>query len=562
MFESASLHHKVDKATFRRQAPKLREALLNAQFDLAQQRALPGAGPDRRGRGRGQGRDRQPAQRVDGPAPHRGERLRATPPTRSASARRCGASGARCRPRAGSASSSAPGTHCPSSSRVSGELTEAEFTQHIARDPAVRADALRRGRAAPQVLVPPFEGAAEAPPAVAREGPRSRWRVTPLDWKLFKKYDRFAKVCEPFLRKTSTGEAPWIVVSGVDPRYRALTVGRHLLDALTDRLTERPATRLPDRTPPLPAPVDGLNVLRALELDQPLSKKDYDRELERWQGRLNLLSRDPRFREISVVAVFEGNDAAGKGGAIRRVTGALDARRYRTVPVAAPTEEERAQPYLWRFWRHLPRRGFVTIFDRSWYGRVLVERVEGYCAEPDWMRAYTEINDFEQQLVRHGVVVAKFWLAISAEEQMKRFKEREKTSFKRFKITAEDWRNRKKWGAYERAVCDMVDRTSTANRAVDAGRGERQALRAGEGPAHAGRGGRARARPREAREEVALSRASRRSPSRLSPTSRGPRRGTCGSPRASWSPAPSRRRGCAPSCRAWRRCARSLRAAS
>ena len=158
--------------------------------------------------------------------------------------------------------------------------------------------------------------------------------------------------------------------------------------------------------------------------------------------------------------MFEGSDAAGKGGSIRRITGALDARQYQTIPIAAPTEEERAQPYLWRFWRHIPRVGRVTIFDRSWYGRVLVERVEGFCQESDWMRAYSEINDFEDQLVRSGAIVAKFWLATTAEEQLKRFKEREKTRFKRFKITAEDWRNRKKWDDYEHAVCDMIDRTS------------------------------------------------------------------------------------------------------
>jgi polyphosphate kinase 2 (PPK2 family) len=171
--------------------------------------------------------------------------------------------------------------------------------------------------------------------------------------------------------------------------------------------------------------------------------------------------RDPRMAETSVVAVFEGNDAAGKGGAIRRVTQALDARRYHTHSVAAPTEEERAQPYLWRFWRHIPRRRRLTIFDRSWYGRVLVERVEKFCAEADWMRAYSEINDFEQQLADHRIIVVKFWLAISKEEQYRRFKAREKIAFKRFKITAEDWRNRKRWNDYEQAVCDMVERTST-----------------------------------------------------------------------------------------------------
>jgi polyphosphate kinase 2 (PPK2 family) len=173
---------------------------------------------------------------------------------------------------------------------------------------------------------------------------------------------------------------------------------------------------------------------------------------------LNLLSRDARFADISVVAAFEGIDAAGKGSSIRRVTQALDARWYSVIPIAAPTDEELAQPYLWRFWRHLPARGRLAIYDRSWYGRV---RVEAYCSRADWLRAYAEINDFEHQLVEHRVVVAKFYLAITKDEQLARFKRREQTPFKRFKITPDDWRNREKWDAYEQAVCDMVDRTSS-----------------------------------------------------------------------------------------------------
>ncbi len=295
------------------------------------------------------------------------------------------------------------------------------------------------------------------------QDPKTRWRVTDIEWEYFKLYDRFIKVCEPFLRETSTGEAPWIVVPAADPHFRALTVGRHLLAAMRSRLDEKRPKVPSKKTMPLPAPADRLNMLSALELDQKLTKAEYERELENWQARLNLVSRDPRFRKTSVVAVFEGNDGAGKGGAIRRVTGALDARCYDTVSVAAPTEEERAQPYLWRFWRHLPRHGKVTIFDRSWYGRVLVERIEGFCSDADWMRAYGEIDDFEESLVRHGTVLVKFWLAISKDEQYRRFKQRETVAFKRFKITKEDWRNRKKWDAYEVAVCDMVDRTSTAS---------------------------------------------------------------------------------------------------
>jgi polyphosphate kinase 2 (PPK2 family) len=225
-----------------------------------------------------------------------------------------------------------------------------------------------------------------------------------------------------------------------------------------DRGKRAPALRA---APPPAAPIDARDVIEELDLTQKLSDAKYDKKLTKLQARLHALAYDKRFRDHACVMVFEGNDAAGKGGAVRRVTRALDARIYDVVPIAAPTEEERAQPYLWRFWRHLPRRGRFAIFDRSWYGRVLVERVEGFAAEADWMRAYREIVDFEESLVRSGIVVVKLWLAISPEEQLKRFHAREKTPFKRFKITADDWRNRKKWDAYQRAVCDMVDRTST-----------------------------------------------------------------------------------------------------
>jgi polyphosphate:AMP phosphotransferase len=286
------------------------------------------------------------------------------------------------------------------------------------------------------------------------------WRVTKQDWDNHRHYDRFREVSERALRDTSTAEAPWTVVEATESRYRDLTVGRTILEAINKRLERKRATPV-RAAPPPPPPIDARSVIEELDLTRKLSDAQYGKKLPRLQARLNALSRDKRFRDHACILVFEGNDAAGKGGAVRRVTSALDARRYDVVPIAAPTEEERAQPYLWRFWRHVPRRGHFTIFDRSWYGRVLVERVEGFAAEPDWMRAYREIVDFEEALARFGVVVVKFWLAISKDEQLARFKAREKTSFKRFKITKEDWRNRAKWGAYERAVCDMVDRTST-----------------------------------------------------------------------------------------------------
>ena len=296
-----------------------------------------------------------------------------------------------------------------------------------------------------------------------KKDPHTRWRVTGIDEDYFEKYNRFREVSERTIRHTSTALAPWLVVEGVDRRYRELFVAEELLRALKARLAAPKAAR-PTPARPSDAPeIDARRTLLSeLDLTKKLSKAKYEKELERWQGQLAMLTRHKRFRDRSVVVVFEGNDAAGKGGTIRRVTSAVDARVVRVVPIAAPTDEEKAHPYLWRFWRQLPRNGHITIFDRSWYGRVLVERVEGFCTPYDWERAYGEINDFEEEVSTHGVVMAKFWLAISKDEQLRRFKEREKVSFKTFKITEEDWRNRKKWDAYSDAVCDMVARTSTA----------------------------------------------------------------------------------------------------
>ena len=292
--------------------------------------------------------------------------------------------------------------------------------------------------------------------------PRTAWRVTKWQWDRLKTLDKLHETAGHFLRMTNTACAPWVVVDGSDDRYRALTVGQTLLAALQHKLADA-AVPSPPAAPMARIDTDGRNVLSALKLDQKLSEKKYKADLAHWQGRLNELINDPRFKGRSLVCAFEGADAAGKGGAIRRICAALDARQYHVVPVAAPTEEERAQPHLWRFWRHLPRLGHLTIFDRTWYGRVLVERVEGFCQEKDWLRAYGEINDFEHELAEAGTMVVKFWLQISQQEQLKRFKEREKIAFKRFKITEEDWRNRKKWEAYQQAVCDMVERTSTGN---------------------------------------------------------------------------------------------------
>jgi len=286
----------------------------------------------------------------------------------------------------------------------------------------------------------------------------TRWRVTARDWKNLGRYDRIVAAAARAIRESSTDFAPWVVVPGKDERYRGLMVGRALLDALrNDDVAPAPAET---NLHPVVA-LDRNNPLRALDLGRTIAEDDYDRELEHWQGHFAKTLRRAKFRSRSLVVVFEGVDAAGKGGAIRRVTAPLDPRRVGVVPIAAPTEEERARPYMWRFWRHLPRRGELVVFDRSWYGRVLVERVEGYCTTADWMRAYSEINDFEEQLAEHGAIVVKLWLQIDMEEQLRRFEERQSAAHKRHKIGPDDWRNREKWEQYERAVVDMVDRTST-----------------------------------------------------------------------------------------------------
>jgi polyphosphate:AMP phosphotransferase len=303
----------------------------------------------------------------------------------------------------------------------------------------------------------------------------TRWRVGPEDWKHFEQYDEFRTVSEHVLRETSTGVAPWLVIDGSNANYRALVVGRALLGAMRARLEATTAAK-PDgekrRRKPNGAPatagvsmirtVDTAGILRDLPFEERLSKAKYEVKVVRAQAKLAGLFRSGKMRRRAVVAVFEGMDAAGKGGAIRRVTQAVDARQFFVVPIAAPTDEERAQPYLWRFWRNVPRLGQLAIFDRSWYGRVLVERVEGFADESAWSRAYTEINEFEEELSDHGVVVVKFWLAITKDEQLRRFEERESTRYKQFKITDEDWRNRKRWDDYLVAASDMIDRTSTS----------------------------------------------------------------------------------------------------
>lgn len=292
--------------------------------------------------------------------------------------------------------------------------------------------------------------------------PLTRWRVTARQWKNWNRYDQFVDAAESAMARTSTEYAPWTIVEGDDERYRNLTVSSIVHDAIRHRLADgarassRSASAKRQTSPGMRSTLPS-----RLDMSQQVDRSAFRRALEQHQGRLNILHRKARGQGISTILVFEGWDAAGKGGAIRRVTAALDAASYQIVPIAAPTDEERAHHYLWRFWRHLPRSGTLTIFDRSWYGRVLVERVEGLASPAQWMRAYSEINQFEEQLVDHGIVLIKYWLHITPDEQLRRFQERRRLSFKQWKLTDEDWRNRRKRHDYDGAVNEMVARTST-----------------------------------------------------------------------------------------------------
>ena len=461
MFESAELGHKIDKATYDAEVPKLREALLDAQFELFQKSKFPViiliGGVDGAGRGETvnllnewmdprfvetHGMGEPSDEELDRPMMWRF--WRALPPK-------------------GKIGVFLGSWYTwPILNRVHGLTKVAELDQSLERAKRLEKMLTDEGALIIKFWLHLSKEKQEARLQLLEKSPKTRWRVTKRDWEHYKLYHKFLTVHESVIRHTSTAEAPWLIVEGADARYRSLTVGKVILEAIRSRLGEENKKKIAEaRAQTLLPSIDNMHILKSLDLTQKVEKKKFQEELEKYQGKLALLTRDPKFKELTVIAVFEGNDAAGKGGSIRRITSAVDARQYQVVPIAAPTEEERAQPYLWRFWRHVPRRGRVTIFDRSWYGRVLVERVEGFCSQADWMRAYHEINDFEAQLVRHNIVVVKFWLTISKDEQLRRFEERKQTGFKRFKITEEDWRNREKWDAYEQAICDMVDRTST-----------------------------------------------------------------------------------------------------
>jgi polyphosphate:AMP phosphotransferase len=458
MFESAELTHTLDKETFKAEVPRLREALLAAQFEAVEGRNFPVimlvAGVD--GAGKGQAIQRlyewldphhlrthayQEPDDLERARPRLWRYWRDLPPKGEFSI------------------VFGSWYNQPLRDRVLDATDDAEFERELEE---INRFELMLANEGALLLKFWFHLSAEQ-----QKRRLKKIKATPgggrhvlEEWSNLSRHGRVAQDGQKMARRTSTGHAPWVVVPSGNSRYRDVAMGRTIHAALQTRLH----THAGPAFAPAPAVIaspDRKTVIDGLDLSRTVTDRVYHRTLEAQQNRLAELVDSKPFADRALVLVFEGADAAGKGGTIRRVTAALDPRRFRVYPIGAPSDEELAQPYLWRFWRHVPRLGTVAAFDRSWYGRVLVERVEELCDEAEWLRAYGEINDFERQLAASGLIVVKFWLAISREDQLRRFKERETVAFKNYKITPDDWRNRQKWDQYKYAVGDMIDRTST-----------------------------------------------------------------------------------------------------
>lgn len=290
-----------------------------------------------------------------------------------------------------------------------------------------------------------------------KENPNTAWRVTDADEDQNRRYKKFRRWFDAMLEETGTADVPWTVIEAHDRRWAVARMFEVVIRELERRLGRERRRARPAK---LPRAARG-SLLDAADPKATLAEADYRVRLGACQERLRELEYRMYRERVPVVLVYEGWDAAGKGGNIRRLTARLDPRGYEVVPIGAPNDAERAHHYLWRFWTQIPKDGHLAIFDRSWYGRVLVERVEGFCREDEWRRAFREINEFEAHLAHSGAVLLKFWLQVSREEQLRRFRERERVAYKRWKITPEDWRNRRKWGDYEAAVRDMLRYTHT-----------------------------------------------------------------------------------------------------
>jgi len=292
------------------------------------------------------------------------------------------------------------------------------------------------------------------------------WKIEKEDWKHHRQYDEYTQAVEETLERTSTSFAPWTVVEATDAHWSHLKIFKTIIEAGLQGLDRKRRREAALQVKPA---VDTEQITRhthptildKVDLSLKLDKKKYEDELKKLSVRMRELEFEIYKARIPVVVTYEGWDAAGKGGNIKRIASQLDPRGYEVVPIAAPSAEEKAHQFLWRFWNQIPKAGHITIFDRSWYGRVLVERVEGFCHEDEWRRAFQEIKEFEGNLAEFGAVIAKFWIHISKEEQLRRFEERKTSEYKSWKITDEDWRNRDRWDRYEEAVLDTLENTST-----------------------------------------------------------------------------------------------------
>ncbi len=294
------------------------------------------------------------------------------------------------------------------------------------------------------------------------KNPSLSWKVGKEDWKQHEQYGKYIRAAEEMMERTNTAAAPWVVVEGHDKQYALVKIFETLVETWSAAVERKKAQKAPGKGTFTQLPGRNVTVLSGLDLSKKCGKEEYDKQIDECQERLRDLEHEIYVRRIPVVICYEGCDAAGKGGNIKRLTEKLDPRGYEVIPIAAPTKEELDHHYLWRFARAIPKAGHITIFDRTWYGRVLVERIEGFCSTEAWQRAYREINEFEAHLANYGTVIVKFWLHIDQDEQMRRFKDRQETPWKQWKITDEDWRNREKWPQYEVAINDMLANCSTS----------------------------------------------------------------------------------------------------
>lgn len=299
------------------------------------------------------------------------------------------------------------------------------------------------------------------------KNPETSWRVNAGDRARNKHYDEYASMADEMIFNTDTDFAPWTIIEATDKRYATVKIYKTVVFAIREairlqkeRLEEKKSTNEEINLDAIDT-IREVSILSKIDLSLSYTKDEYKKKLDELQKRMEKLHGELYRRRIPVVLGFEGWDAGGKGGAIKRLTEKMDARGYVVNPTASPNDIEKAHHYLWRFWKAMPKAGHVAIFDRTWYGRVMVERIEGFCTTEEWKRAYKEINEMEKDLYDSGAIVIKFWMHIDKDEQERRFKERQNNPEKQWKITEEDWRNREKWEQYEYAVNEMLMRTST-----------------------------------------------------------------------------------------------------